>query len=126
MAATVSLNAHDFPGLQAAIDALPETGGEVFIPTGVYDIPETGLRMNEDNVTLRGEGTGPIRPPAATGPMVLAVNVHVPVLRDCTFSGAAPGPGEARQGRTLQADEPVMPGQPARDRDHAKPRPGGS
>lgn len=52
--------------LQAAIDALPPTGGEIFLPSGSYVLPST-LLLNKDNVCLRGQGsntiiTGPANP----------------------------------------------------------------
>jgi len=43
----------DFTAVQAAIDALPQTGGEIFIKAGVY---KEKIRIDKNNVTLIGEG----------------------------------------------------------------------
>ena len=50
----------DFPGIQAAIDALPASGGVVYIPEGSYELSGVGLQINRDSVTLRGEGLGTV------------------------------------------------------------------
>ncbi len=48
------LDASQFDSIQQAIDALPETGGEVYIPAGRYEL-ERPLLVG-DYVTLRGAG----------------------------------------------------------------------
>lgn len=45
--------------IQAAIDALPSTGGEVLIKNGTYDIA-VGIIIAKTGVILRGEGSGTI------------------------------------------------------------------
>ena len=45
--------------IQAAIDALPATGGKVFIPEGTYTITSQ-INIDKDNVTLEGAGKGTI------------------------------------------------------------------
>lgn len=45
-------------GLQEAIDSLPPDGGEVFVPTGVYEAHAT-IYLKPDT-TLRGQGAGSI------------------------------------------------------------------
>ena len=44
----------DFTTVQAAIDSLPQEGGEIFIAAGTY---EEKIRVEKNNVTLTGEGT---------------------------------------------------------------------
>ncbi len=53
-AATV--NAADHPSLQAAIDALPASGGVVRIPPGVYDLQQS-LVVRTGDTRLEGAGT---------------------------------------------------------------------
>lgn len=43
-----------YAGIQAAIDAIEATGGELFFPVGTYKI-SAGLVINSSNVRLRGE-----------------------------------------------------------------------
>jgi hypothetical protein len=45
----------DTAAIQAAIDALPSTGGTAFFPSGLY-ICATGLSWNKDAVSLAGQG----------------------------------------------------------------------
>jgi parallel beta-helix repeat protein len=52
--AGANLSAADFPTIQAAIDALPASGGRVFIPAGTYVLK--GSVKPRDNVTLSGAG----------------------------------------------------------------------
>jgi hypothetical protein len=47
----------DFTSLQPAIDALPATGGKIFVKAGVYPITST-IRITESNVQIQGEGMG--------------------------------------------------------------------
>jgi hypothetical protein len=47
----------DFTILQPAIDALPATGGKIFVKAGVYPITST-IRITESNVQIQGEGMG--------------------------------------------------------------------
>ncbi len=57
MADSKVLNASDFPSLQAAVDALPREGGEVFLPAGLY-VLATDLVIGKPNVVLRGAESG--------------------------------------------------------------------
>lgn len=52
--ADADLSAADFPSIQAALDALPPTGGRVFIPAGTYVVK--GSLKPRDNVTIVGAG----------------------------------------------------------------------
>ena len=47
----------DFTSLQPAIDALPATGGKIFVKAGVYPITST-ITITESNVQIQGEGMG--------------------------------------------------------------------
>jgi parallel beta-helix repeat protein len=49
------LDASKFPSLQAAIDALPEAGGQVTIPPGLYEITEP-LRVRTGDTRIVGAG----------------------------------------------------------------------
>jgi len=51
-----AINAADYTTLQAAVDALPETGGIVQIPAGHYKI-EQPLVLSRPDVLLQGAGT---------------------------------------------------------------------
>ncbi len=51
-----TVNAADFSSIQAAIDALPQTGGLVQLPAGEFSLTES-LRIDSDDVTLQGVGT---------------------------------------------------------------------
>jgi len=48
------LSAADYPSIQAALDALPPSGGRVFIPAGTYILK--GSLKPRDNVTISGAG----------------------------------------------------------------------
>jgi hypothetical protein len=47
----------DFTDIQAAINALPPTGGKVFVKAGTYVISQT-IRVQQSNVHIQGEGMG--------------------------------------------------------------------
>ena len=47
----------DFTTLQDAINALPPTGGKVFVKAGVYPITST-IQITTSNVHIQGEGMG--------------------------------------------------------------------
>lgn len=51
-----SVEAIDYPSIQAAIDALPPTGGTVRLPAGVFEINEP-LRISQEDVLIEGSGT---------------------------------------------------------------------
>jgi len=50
------IDAAEFPSLQAALDALPPTGGAVRLPPGTFEIKEP-LRITTPDVLLEGAGT---------------------------------------------------------------------
>ncbi len=50
------IDAAEYPSLQAAIDALPATGGAVRLPPGTFEIKEP-LRITASDVLLEGAGT---------------------------------------------------------------------
>src|SRR5258707_3291625 len=47
----------DFTNLQDAINALPSTGGKIFVKAGVYTITST-IQVTTGNVQIQGEGMG--------------------------------------------------------------------
>ena len=49
------INAGDYQSLQAALDAVPETGGRVVIPSGRYEITAP-LRLKTGDVRIEGSG----------------------------------------------------------------------
>lgn len=51
-----TIEAIDFPSLQAAIDALPPEGGLVRLPAGTFELDEP-LRINSEDVCIEGSGT---------------------------------------------------------------------
>ena len=51
-----AIEAIDYPSLQAAIDALPPTGGVVRLPAGTFEITEP-LRISQEDVLIAGSGT---------------------------------------------------------------------
>jgi hypothetical protein len=55
----VSLDAAqgDFTSLQPAIDALPASGGKIFVKAGVYPITNT-IQIKTGNIQIQGEGMG--------------------------------------------------------------------
>lgn len=51
-----AIEAINFPSLQAAINALPATGGVVRLPAGIFEI-QAPLRITQEDVLLQGSGT---------------------------------------------------------------------
>ena len=51
------VDAADFPNLQAAFDAVPESGGLVKLPPGEFELTEP-LRLQRENTRVVGAGTG--------------------------------------------------------------------
>src|SRR6266481_3282317 len=51
-----AIDAINYPTLQAAIDALPPTGGLVRLPAGVFEINQP-LRISQEDVLIEGSGT---------------------------------------------------------------------
>lgn len=54
--ATPAIEAIDYPSLQAALDALPASGGIVRLPAGTFEIAEP-LRISRGDVVIEGAGT---------------------------------------------------------------------
>jgi parallel beta-helix repeat protein len=54
--ATGNGSADDTAAIQAAINAIPSTGGAVFVPPGTYNINATGLTIIYSNTALIGAG----------------------------------------------------------------------
>lgn len=54
--ARVTIDASTFPTLQAALDAVPDEGGLVRLPAGVFEIREP-LRIEGEDVCIEGAGT---------------------------------------------------------------------
>lgn len=56
------INAKDYPTIQAAVDAVPSTGGTVYIPAGTYTastVPAfAGVTLSTAGTVLQGEGWG--------------------------------------------------------------------
>lgn len=57
--ASSRVDAAKYPSLQAAVDALPDTGGTVVIPAGEY-VLQSPLRITSENIVVVGEGTGTV------------------------------------------------------------------
>src|SRR5688500_4523087 len=51
-----AVDAAKYPSLQAAIDALPATGGVVRLPAGTFEINQP-LRITQEDVLIEGSGT---------------------------------------------------------------------
>src|SRR5262249_10564587 len=51
-----AINAANYPSLQAAIDALPPTGGVVILPAGIFEISQP-LRISQEDVLIEGSAT---------------------------------------------------------------------
>lgn len=51
-----AIDAGNYPSIQAALDAVPPTGGLVRLPPGIFPITES-LRMHTGDTTLAGSGT---------------------------------------------------------------------
>jgi hypothetical protein len=51
-----AIEAINYPTLQAAIDALPQSGGIVRLPAGTFEIQEP-LRIKQEDVLIQGSGT---------------------------------------------------------------------
>jgi hypothetical protein len=80
-------NAQDMGGIQAAIDALPDTGGVVYIPAGTY-VLTAGLQLNRPGVTLLGDGVGTIIRPQTTNLFsLITVNATHCQIRNLVLDG---------------------------------------
>ncbi|MBP85739.1 MAG: hypothetical protein CMJ64_03325 [Planctomycetaceae bacterium] len=56
LGARVMIDAATYPTLQAALDALPDEGGLVRLPAGLFEITES-LRIEKEDVCIEGAGT---------------------------------------------------------------------
>jgi len=54
--AMAAIDAARFPSLQAAIDALPASGGVIRLPAGTFEISQP-LRITQEDVLIEGSGT---------------------------------------------------------------------
>jgi hypothetical protein len=56
---STSANSGDYTDIQSAINALPASGGKIFIKAGTYALGSTGLTIpvGTNNVVIEGEGT---------------------------------------------------------------------
>ncbi|MGA7410067.1 MAG: right-handed parallel beta-helix repeat-containing protein [Bryobacteraceae bacterium] len=93
----------DFTSLQAALDALPSTGGKVFVKAGVYPLDPTagGIRITAGNVHVQGEGMGItvfLADSAMTG--------NTPALE--AFSSASDGSPRALVADTVRGDTSIQ------------------
>jgi copper-binding protein NosD len=61
-----AIDAANYPSLQAAIDALPPTGGVVRLPAGTFEIHEP-LRISQEDILIEGSGTATHIKNIATG-----------------------------------------------------------
>jgi hypothetical protein len=73
----------DFTALQDALNALPSSGGKVFVKAGIYAITDT-IRITGSNVQIQGEGMGVTVFVAAS-----TMTGNTPALE--TFSSASDG-----------------------------------
>jgi len=94
----VSLNAAkgDFTSLQPAIDALPASGGKIFVKAGHYPLIDT-VRITQSGVNIQGEGMGITVFVASS-----AMTGNTPALE--AFSAAADGPPRALVADTSPGD----------------------
>lgn len=53
------LDASQYPSIQEAVNALPDSGGTVFIPAGRYEVAQS-IVVDRSNVTLMGAGSGTV------------------------------------------------------------------
>jgi len=75
-----AVEAINYPSLQAAIDALPPTGGIVRLPAGIFEIQQP-LRITQEDVLLQGSGTAThIKNANASGQP--AIEIGSPKLKD--------------------------------------------
>jgi hypothetical protein len=54
--ARAAIEAANYPSLQAAIDAVPATGGVVYLPAGTFEITAP-LRITQEDILIQGSGT---------------------------------------------------------------------
>jgi len=91
----------DFTDIQTAINALPPTGGKVFVKAGTYVVPQTIL-IQQSNVQLQGEGMGITNiVAAATMTAAPAIRVYKQQARNVLPLLADTAKGETETSATL-------------------------
>jgi hypothetical protein len=84
----VRLNARDFVSIQAAIDALPATGGIVYLPAGVYTVTSTIVVPFGKPVQLIGDGRDHTRIECALPNVdILWIQSSLSLVQDLTIKG---------------------------------------
>ena len=96
------------PSVNAAIKSLPQTGGTILFPAGLYQIGGEGIIINRSDVTLIGEGaeTSILRRIGRPGPLLQTgpsgARRENLVVKDLCFDGNRPEiPGENTSSITL-------------------------
>ena len=72
--------------IQAAINALPASGGKVVLLEGTYSISGS-ININKPNVTIEGMGKGTVLERAADNFTLLSINSDNVTVRDLSISG---------------------------------------
>lgn len=88
--APVGLGGDDTAAIQAAIDNLPSTGGEIVLPAAtmlVSSIRIDGTNGNKSNVTLRGQGRASLIKKLTNSAIATAAGRRDPVIQALTGSG---------------------------------------
>lgn len=89
----------DFTDLNAALQALPASGGKIFVKAGIYPIENT-IRISTGNVQIQGEGMGITVLVASS-----AMTGNTPILQ--AFSTAAAGSPRALTADTARGDAAI-------------------
>lgn len=97
--------------INAAIQALPATGGEIVILDGTYHITTT-IRMNKDNVTLAGNGAATILKcnlsnSDRTNGVITVTSVNGGcIIRDLCIKGYGKSQGELQSYKGIEVESP--------------------
>lgn len=85
---------NDTAAVQAAIDAVPSTGGIVWFPAGTYKLVTSALTL-KSNLTLAGAGSNAsiIHQTTTTVSALAGVDVNTVTIRDLQLQGPASGSG---------------------------------
>ncbi len=86
----------DFTSVQSAIDALPASGGKIFVKAGDYPLLDS-VRITKSNIQIQGEGMGITNFVAAS-----TMTGNTPALE--AFSSASDGTPRALVGNTARGD----------------------
>jgi hypothetical protein len=89
----------DFTSVQPAIDALPPSGGKIFVKAGAYPLSNS-IRITKSNVQIQGEGMGITNFVAAN-----TMTGNTPALE--AFSSASDGTPRALIGDTARGDTTI-------------------